>query len=142
MLRQRLDNEIVEDTRPAVTENYTQTTSRSKPLKRIAIKIFDGELRYAQNTFLNLVTGKGRAAVQQVEEEINKYVMDDTILTMGQWRKANGKTFQCPKRDYVAALKCRFKKVDVASEISCAGFANLLRQKPRQRALVSRYVIS
>jgi hypothetical protein len=62
---------------------------RSKTLKGIAdrawnthhveVKIFDGELRYAQNTFLTLITGNGRAAVQQVKAEIDECVAEYAI---------------------------------------------------------------
>lgn len=53
----------------------------------IEMKIFDGELRYAQKTLLILITGNGRAAVQRVKAEIDECVTDDAI--MGQRKKAN-----------------------------------------------------
>ena len=69
---------------------------RSKALKgiadgawrsdRVEMKIFDGELRYAQTTFLISITGNGRAAVQHVKAEIDKCITEDA--TMGQQRKA------------------------------------------------------
>jgi hypothetical protein len=62
---------------------------RSKTLKGIAdrawnthhieMKIFDGELRYEQNTFLILITGNGRDAVKKVKAEINGCIAADAI---------------------------------------------------------------
>lgn len=68
---------------------------RSKTLKGIAdrawdsnhieVKIFDGELRYAQTTFPILITGNGRAAVQQAKAEIDECITEDAIR--GQLRR-------------------------------------------------------
>jgi hypothetical protein len=62
---------------------------RSKTLKgiadrawdshRIEMKIFDGELRYAQTTFLILITGNGRAAVQRVKAEIDDCITEHAL---------------------------------------------------------------
>lgn len=46
---------------------------------RIEVKIFDGELRYVQTTFLISILGNGRAAVQQVKAEIDKCVGEDAV---------------------------------------------------------------
>jgi hypothetical protein len=62
---------------------------RSKALKGIAdrawnthhieMKIFDGELRYAQNTSLILIMGNGRDAVKKVKAEIDGCIAADAI---------------------------------------------------------------
>jgi len=51
------------------------------------MKSFDGELRHVQKTFLILITGNGRVAVQQVKGEIDDCVAKDAIK--GLQRKAN-----------------------------------------------------
>lgn len=45
----------------------------------IEVKIFDGELRYEQNTFLILIAGNGRDAVQKVKAEIDRCVTADAM---------------------------------------------------------------
>lgn len=62
---------------------------RSKTFKGIAerawdshhveVKIFDGELRYVQKTFLIFIKGSGREAVQKVKAEIDKCVAEDAV---------------------------------------------------------------
>lgn len=86
---------FVERLRLHVTVESEFYQRRSKALKgiadrawdsnRIEMKIFDGELRYAQTTFLILITGNGRAAVQQVKAEIDEYITEDAIR--GQRRR-------------------------------------------------------
>lgn len=70
---------------------------RSKTFKGIAdrawashhmeMKIFDGELRYEQKTFLILIKGNGREAVQKVKGEIDKCVTEDAV--QGLQRRGN-----------------------------------------------------
>ena len=45
---------------------------------RIVVKIFDGDLRYRQSTYLISINGNGRAAVQKVKAEIDKCIFADT----------------------------------------------------------------
>jgi hypothetical protein len=59
---------------------------RAWNMHHIEVKIFDGELRYSQNTFLILITGNGRTAVQQVKAEIDECVTEYAI--MGLQREA------------------------------------------------------
>jgi hypothetical protein len=47
--------------------------------RRIEMKIFDGELRYARTTFLILIDGSGRAAVQRVKAEIDDCVTEHAL---------------------------------------------------------------
>jgi hypothetical protein len=88
---------FVERLRLYVTVESALYKRRSKTIKGIAdrawdshhieVKVFDGELRYAQTTFLILIAGNGRTAVQRVKAEIDECVAEDAI--MGQRKKTD-----------------------------------------------------
>jgi hypothetical protein len=53
-------------------------SSRAWSEHHIAVKIFDGDLRYRQSTYLISIKGNGREAVLKVKAEIDKCIFADT----------------------------------------------------------------
>jgi hypothetical protein len=90
-------------------------TRRSKALKgiadrawdshRIEMKIFDGELRYARTTFLILIEGNGRAAVQRVKAQIDECVMKDAITGQRRDRLHNLELPKQKRRIYLHTVR-------------------------------------
>ena len=60
------------------SKNLKGISSRAWSEHHIAVKIFDGDLRYRQSTYLISIKGNGRAAVLKVKAEIDKCIFADT----------------------------------------------------------------
>jgi hypothetical protein len=60
------------------TKNLKGICNRAWSEHHITVKIFDGDLRYRQSTYLISIEGTGRAAVMIVKAEIDKCIFADT----------------------------------------------------------------
>lgn len=60
------------------SKNLKGISNRAWSEHHILVKIFDGDLRYRQSTYLISIKGNGRAAVMKVKAEIDKCIFADT----------------------------------------------------------------
>jgi hypothetical protein len=60
------------------SKNLKGISNRAWSENHILVKIFDGDLRYRQSTYLISIKGNGRAAVLKVKAEIDKCIFADT----------------------------------------------------------------
>jgi hypothetical protein len=61
------------------SKNLKGISKRAWSEHHIVVKIFDGDLRHRQSTYLISIKGNGREAVQRVKAEIDKCIFADTI---------------------------------------------------------------